>query len=107
MNGEQNVEQPVDDEQIQLPITTSNRTEKNELIHKTNRDIGLRLRFMVMKRDSFKCCICGRSPATNPGLELHIDHIIPWSKGGETVIDNLQTLCSDCNLGKGNISEKN
>lgn len=73
--------------------------------HITRRDINLRMRFIVMKRDNFKCCMCGRSPATTPGLELHIDHIILWSKGGETVIDNLQTLCSDCNLGKSNLSE--
>ena len=71
--------------------------------HTTNRDINLRTRFLVMKRDNFKCCICGRSPATTPGLVLHIDYIVPWSKGGETVIDNLQTLCSDCNLGKSNL----
>ena len=71
--------------------------------HKTSRDINLRLRFQVLKRDNFKCCMCGRSPASTPGLELHIDHIIPYSKGGETVIDNLQTLCSDCNLGKSNL----
>lgn len=106
MNGEQDIEQPAEDEQIKFPITTSNRPEKNESTHKTNRDIGLRMRFMVMKRDNFKCCICGRSPANNPGLELHIDHIIPWSKGGETIIDNLQTLCSDCNLEKGNSLEE-
>ena len=72
--------------------------------HITRRDINLRMRFIVMKRDNFKCCMCGRSPATTPGLELHIDHIIPWSKGGETVIDNLQTLCSKCNLGKSDLS---
>lgn len=72
-------------------------------IHKTKRDINLRLRFKVMQRDNFKCCLCGRSPAMTPGLELHIDHIVPWSKGGETVFDNLQTLCSDCNLGKSNL----
>ena len=70
---------------------------------RTKREINLRLRFLVMKRDNFKCCICGRSPATTPNLELHIDHIKPWSKGGETVLENLQTLCIDCNLGKSNI----
>lgn len=73
--------------------------------HLTPRDPNLKLKFLVMKRDNFKCCMCGRSPATTIGLELHIDHIVPWSKGGETVLNNLQTLCSDCNLGKGNLSE--
>ncbi len=81
-----------------------NKTQQIDVSsHKTSRNINLRLRFLVMKRDNFKCCCCGRSPATNPGLELHIDHIIPWSKGGETTIDNLQTLCRDCNLGKSNL----
>ena len=77
---------------------------KNETnTHKTSRDINLRLRFQVLKRDNFKCCMCGRSPSSTPDLELHIDHIKPYSKGGETVIENLQTLCSDCNLGKSNL----
>ena len=72
--------------------------------HTTSRDINLRLRFKVMARDNFKCCLCGASPAKDPNVELQIDHIIPWSKGGETVIDNLQTLCSKCNLGKSDLS---
>lgn len=80
--------------------------EKHEAIkHKTSREISLRLRFLVMKRDNFKCCICGRSPANDPSVELHIDHIIPWSKGGETTFDNLRTLCSKCNLGKSDFTE--
>ena len=73
--------------------------------HKTKRDINLRLRFLVMKRDNFKCCICGASPAKDSEVELHVDHIIPWSKGGETIIGNLQTLCSKCNLGKSDLIE--
>lgn len=71
--------------------------------HNTKREINLRLRFNVMRRDNFKCCICGATPATNPTVELHIDHIVPWSKGGETTMENLQTLCSQCNLGKSDI----
>lgn len=71
--------------------------------HKTKRDINLRMRFIVMQRDNFKCCMCGASPAKDPSVELHIDHIVPWSKGGETTLDNLQTLCSKCNLGKSNL----
>jgi len=71
--------------------------------HKTKREPNWRLRFKVMKRDSFRCVTCGRSPAKSPDVELHIDHIKPWSRGGETVIENLQTLCSVCNLGKSNV----
>lgn len=102
---DQNGEKVDDPDDIQLPVETTTKSVNNELVHKTKRDINLRLRFTVMKRDNFKCCMCGRSPATTLGLELHIDHIIPWSKGGETSIDNLHTLCSDCNLGKSNLSE--
>lgn len=64
------------------------------------RSISDKLRYQVLKRDNFKCCACGASPAKDPGVELHVDHIIPWSKGGETVVENLQTLCSRCNIGK-------
>jgi hypothetical protein len=71
--------------------------------HKTKRSISWRLKFLVMRRDGFKCKICGKNPATNPKIVLHVDHIIPWSKGGETVEENLQTLCSECNIGKSNL----
>lgn len=67
---------------------------------KHTRVISDKLRYQVLKRDNFKCCACGASPAKDPSIELHIDHIIPWSKGGETTLENLQTLCSRCNLGK-------
>jgi len=75
----------------------------NKYRRNTPRNINLRLRFKVLLRDNFRCCSCGASPAKNAEIELHIDHIISWSKGGETVIDNLQTLCSKCNLGKSNM----
>ena len=80
-----------------------NTVEDSNFQHITNRDVNLRLRFKVFQRDNFKCCICGASPAKNPDVELHVDHIIPWSKGGETVLENLQTLCSKCNLGKSDL----
>ncbi len=67
---------------------------------RTPRHPGMTLRFAIMKRDKFKCVLCGRSPAKDPAVELEIDHIIPWSKGGETVLENLQTLCTECNNGK-------
>jgi hypothetical protein len=74
--------------------------------HKTKREIGWRLRFLVLRRDNFKCVSCGKSPATNINTELHVDHIIPWDKFGETVIENLQTLCIECNIGKSNLDWK-
>ena len=72
------------------------------VIHRTQRSTSMKLRFDILRRDNFKCCACGASPAKDPAVELHVDHIIPWSKGGETTMDNLQTLCSKCNFGKGN-----
>ncbi len=77
--------------------------EKNVNEPKTARDPSLRLRWHVLQRDRFTCCTCGASPALSPGVELHVDHIVPWSKGGETFLYNLQTLCSMCNLGKSNV----
>ena len=56
------------------------------------------LRYDILKRDHFRCQLCGRS--ASDGVELEVDHIIPISKGGKTVPDNLRTLCKDCNRGK-------
>lgn len=80
-----------------------NRNTKDNDGHTTSRSIGPRLRFQIFKRDNYRCCICGASPKIKDDIVLHVDHIIPWSKGGETLESNLQTLCSSCNLGKGNI----
>ena len=65
------------------------------------RGVGWRLRYLVLKRDRFACRACGRSPASHPGVELQVDHIVAWSNGGLTVEGNLQTLCAQCNVGKG------
>jgi len=71
--------------------------------HITPRQPDLRLRFKVMRRDDFKCCHCGTSPALQTGIVLEVDHKVPWSKGGETLLENLQTLCQACNNGKSNL----
>jgi 5-methylcytosine-specific restriction endonuclease McrA len=71
--------------------------------HKTSRSVPDRLRYVILKRDKFKCQNCGRSPATDPTTILQIDHKTPYSKGGETVPENLHTLCSVCNVGKGDL----
>ena len=56
------------------------------------------LRYDVMKRDGFRCVLCGRD--VSDGIKLHVDHIIPVSKGGLSTMENLRTLCEDCNRGK-------
>lgn len=58
------------------------------------------LRFDILKRDNYRCQICGST--AQDGVKLHVDHIIPVSKGGKTEPSNLQTLCDRCNLGKSN-----
>lgn len=77
--------------------------EKNYIknIEKT-RTIPLNVRFRVFKRDNYRCVFCGKNPATDAGTKLHIDHIVPFSKGGTNSFENLQTLCEQCNIGKSN-----
>lgn len=69
---------------------------------RTSRNISDRMRFRILSRDGFTCQSCGSSPIKERGVELHVDHKIPWSKGGETVEENLEAKCKQCNLGKGN-----
>jgi hypothetical protein len=65
------------------------------------REVRPGLRFKVFLRDRFRCLACGRSPATHLNIELHADHVLAVANGGKTTLENLQTLCQDCNLGKG------
>ena len=57
------------------------------------------LRYDVLLKSGFKCAACGVGASER---RLHVDHIIPVSKGGKTTIDNLQALCVECNSGKTN-----
>ena len=54
-----------------------------------------KLRFYIYNRDGNRCVHCGSRE------NLEVDHIIPISKGGKTVVNNLQTLCHRCNVEKG------
>lgn len=58
------------------------------------------LRLKIKERDRYTCQICGKVMYDEVGL--HIDHIHPVSKGGKTVVSNLQVLCSKCNGRKSN-----
>ena len=103
-----------DDDRGETPSQTIKNETEAELENTTKnhlpcvadadkRDIKLGLRWKVFQRDRFRCVKCGASPANDPTCEqLHADHILPFSKGGKTLVENLQTLCQRCNLGKGN-----
>jgi hypothetical protein len=58
---------------------------------------SFRVRFLILQRDLYRCCICKAS-----GVKLEVDHIVPLSLGGSNDMDNLQALCVPCNRGKGN-----
>ncbi|HNQ65785.1 MAG TPA: HNH endonuclease [Smithella sp.] len=87
-------------------------TDNNKLIsqivgvkkRRTKRYINWRLRALVLMRDGARCQLCGATP--QHGVRLHVDHIIAWSSGGETILENLQVLCEPCNIGKSDIDFK-
>jgi 5-methylcytosine-specific restriction endonuclease McrA len=56
-------------------------------------------RFNVFLRDRFTCQYCGED---FPSHDLTFDHVVPRSRGGRTVWENVVTACSSCNLLKGN-----
>ena len=58
--------------------------------------VSNKIRFQIYERDGYRCRKCGSTE------NLEIDHIYPISKGGKTELSNLQTLCRNCNLKKGN-----
>jgi len=108
-------EKPVSPDTPQEPLTIIKEENTNiqskEQPNNDNQGIKMttprfpskRLRFIILNRDKFMCVKCGHGPQNNPATKLHIDHIIPYSKGGETTEENLQALCSACNLGKSDL----
>ena len=70
----------------------------NQLHEREGRQsIPRELRHKVFARDGYRCRECGKG---RDETSLEIDHIIPVSKGGTNHIDNLQTLCKECNRAK-------
>ena len=65
-----------------------------------------KLRWMCFERDNFTCVKCGkvieekRAYYYEESPPLNADHIIPVAEGGESVLENLQTLCEDCHREK-------
>ncbi|WP_078428372.1 HNH endonuclease [Alkalihalobacterium alkalinitrilicum] len=63
--------------------------------------INDKLRYAVLQRDNSTCQRCGRG--VKDGIKLHIDHKTPVDMGGKSSLENLWTLCEQCNLGKKNL----
>lgn len=72
----------------EMPLRSYHSSNQRKLLTKD-------LRKQVMLRDNYTCQICGKYMPDEVGLQ--IDHIIPISKGGKTVLSNLQVTCSKCN----------
>jgi 5-methylcytosine-specific restriction endonuclease McrA len=54
----------------------------------------------IFLRDKYRCCFCGNRFSPE---ELTYDHVIPRSKGGKTVWENILTACISCNTKKKNL----
>lgn len=76
-------------------VPETERTNRKRDRH--TRDVSIKTRFLVLRRDGFACTYCGRRP---PDVELHVDHVIAYSKDGANDPANYTTACADCNLGK-------
>jgi HNH endonuclease len=58
-----------------------------------------KLRLQIIKRDGFRCVVCGRRPIDYTDIELEVHHLVPWRMAGPTAEENLVTLCSTCHKG--------
>jgi hypothetical protein len=103
---------------LQAPITVCNSDgsqklltaiEYKALIHRNESQKSFylyhewrELRYQALREQGGRCCLCGRS--ARDGITLHVDHIKPRSKFPNLALDitNLQVLCEECNIGKGN-----
>lgn len=68
-----------------------------EAYKNARKSIGLTLRFAILKRDGYRCRLCGRAA---PDVTLEVDHTVAVANGGTSDESNLMTLCFDCNRGK-------
>lgn len=84
---------------------TEHEREKptDEWIYDERKKLTAGLRYLIIRRDGFRCKLCGAS-GTDEGIKLEVDHVIPVIKWGKTEESNLQTLCRECNRGKSTIT---
>jgi hypothetical protein len=95
-NGHYDVADPT---LAELLIDTAVKVAKRQLVPPLSegdtRHIPQHIKQAVWQRDQGKCVQCAAT------AYLEFDHIIPFSKGGASSVNNVQLLCRKCNLGKG------
>ena len=69
-----------------------NARKNRESLSKRLGAIALRIR----ERDCHRCVYCGKT-AEQSGAHLHLDHLLPKSRGGLDVASNLVLACRSCN----------
>ncbi len=79
------------------------RYDPNAVRQKELDDFTAEQKEVILKRDGYKCVICGRG--RKEGVELHVDHIKPKYLGGESTIENGQTLCAQHNFIKKTLKQ--
>lgn len=84
-----------DNKELLMQSFENGKSIFNKRISLKKEKIPSEVRWSVWERDNFTCKHCGTR------RNLSIDHIIPESKGGQTTIENCQTLCKTCNSKKG------
>ncbi|MCW3986464.1 MAG: HNH endonuclease [Candidatus Bathyarchaeota archaeon] len=86
--------------QSRIPRQSVTLTTTKKRSTPKRRAISKKLRLLILERDGYRCCTCGR---TAKETKLEVDHRIPVAKGGTDSLNNLWTLCIDCNRGKSDL----
>ena len=75
------------------------RIARPELVEEYSRSIPPTWRKEILDKHGFKCVHCGVDLSLG---DFHMDHIVPFTKGGKRIKSNFQPLCPPCNEKKGN-----
>ena len=88
-----------DAEYVVVVLDTLTRMSKRQIVSSNGKDVGRQIpqevKTAVWQRDGGRCRQCGAQQY------LEFDHIIPFSKGGASTVNNVQLLCRMCNSKKG------
>jgi hypothetical protein len=77
-------------------LENTDEDAKRRLFKKSDRDEILSRHYVG--KGYYRCPRCKQKKRKR---DMHIDHIIPYSKGGATSLKNGQALCGPCNMSKG------